>query len=398
MDLAAITLLVYHAPPYLIGLVQLRNAGHAHDADAHPSRAPDAALPLVRDGRRAELGAYPGPVVHRPPDGHLLEVLPLRLGDLRQTITCAAELRRRRETHAEHAGVGDDVDAGVGEALEELGVAEAGVLDAEVAVGLDGVDGLAGLPVDHLGEGGEHVDGVAADADVAEDAILVAQPAELCDGGEDLARGDELGVVGVDEVEVGGAQAVQAAVDGGADGDGRVVKGLGVDAAGLCEEEVGGARGLDGLEGVAEEVLGGAVVGGRVEGSDAVGEQGLADDGDVGHVRGIGVVLRVEGGRAEDQRRQDRRQRRWRRRNGRSHVDVICPYFLLSWCCRGGREQGCDAAIWDWVPETDQHRQSITTTGGPALEGLTLRWMDVGVGEAKSTSTRKWWGGGSWRI
>ncbi len=238
---------------------------------------------------------------------------------------------RGEQAHAQHARVEHDVDARGPEPRERagraapppvhLGRAERPVLHGEVAVAHDGVEGLAGLAEDQLGEVAEHGHGEAADADVAQEAVLVAQAAQLAHGGEDLGGGDELDVVGVDEVEVGGVEAPEAAQDRVADVGGGVVEllaGDAGDAAGLgddAEAVAGHGEGLrvgrggggvrDGGQGGAEERLGRAVVRGRVEGGDAELDR-ARDDASVGHLRRVADVLVVEGRRAEDQRRQGR--------------------------------------------------------------------------------------------
>lgn len=145
------------------------------------------------------------------------------------------------EAHAEDRGVGDDADARGVEGVFADGL-ERGVLQGEVGVGLDCVDGLAGRGEDLLCEGDEERDRVAADADVA-DFAFVAEGAQLADGGESLGWAYELAVVAVDDVEVGGVEALQAAGYGLADPGGGVVEFFGADAADFGEEVVGGAGG-----------------------------------------------------------------------------------------------------------------------------------------------------------
>lgn len=108
----------------------------------------------------------------------------------------------------------------------------------------------------------------------------------------------------VDDVEVGGVEAVEGARDRGADPGGGVVEGVCGDAADLCEQVVGAAVVGGGGEGGGEEELGGAVVGGGVEGGDAGGEGAVDDCGRGERVGGV-VVLVVEGCGAEDEGGED---------------------------------------------------------------------------------------------
>lgn len=79
---------------------------------------------------------------------------------------------------------------------------------------------------------------------------------------------------------------------------GRVVELGAADAADFGEEDVGGARVVGAHagrgEGIAEELFGGAVVGGGVEGADAEGE-GALDDLVCWQRERIEVILGVEG-------------------------------------------------------------------------------------------------------
>ena len=110
----------------------------------------------------------------------------------------------------------------------------------------------------------------------------------------------------VDEVEVRRVQTIEGALDAGADARRGVVEVCGSHAARLCDEEEGGAwRGVgDSRESGAEEEFGGAVVGGCVEGVEAERE-GAGDDGGGGHGLGVGYVLVVESGGADDERGKD---------------------------------------------------------------------------------------------
>lgn len=101
----------------------------------------------------------------------------------------------------------------------------------------------------------------------------------------------------VHHIEVLRLQALQTARDALPHPRGRVVELITRDAADFCEEEVLLARDVGAderrVEGGAEDFFGRAVVGGGVEGADAVLEGLLDEAGGVEFV-GVGVVLVVE--------------------------------------------------------------------------------------------------------
>ncbi|KAL5872944.1 hypothetical protein ACKVWC_011589 [Pyricularia oryzae] len=293
-------------------LLELPHARHPDDGAA------DGLLPHTPAHRHAGVDRQAAPLPQRVLDGDLLEPLAAAGGALlaqRHASGAQALGRRvpallgpgrdagRQQAHGEDAGVEDDVDAGAAEARQGFGGGEDGVLHGKVRVAEDGVDGAARGGGDGLGELQQAGHGVARDADVADQALGL-EGAEGAEPGQDVGRGDELDVVEVRQVEVGGAQALEAAVDGGGDGGGRVVKRRGADAPGLADEEVRVAGPGGGGERVAQEELGGAVVGRCVKGADAQVE-GAGDDGASRHRGRVSDVLGVEGGGAEDHGRED---------------------------------------------------------------------------------------------
>nr|POF04119.1 hypothetical protein CFP56_21874 [Quercus suber] len=320
---------VEDAAPDLHRLLQLAAPADAHDADAEARADVGRALPghaRRRVAARADRGPELEPALERVPDGDDLELLVVPVAEVAGALHGGAQLVAGRvpiahaadghavaaqQAHAERGRVGDDVDAGGA----QLGDAEGGqqlVLDGEVGVRHDGVEGLAGLAQHAVGEGREHLERIAGDADVPDGALLVAQAPQLAHGLQDLVFGDELDVVAVDQVEVRALETVQAARHALAHPGAGVVEGVVADAADLGDEEdvVAGEVGVDevGVEGGAEDLLGGAVVGGGVESAHAELERLLDEAGGVELV-GVGVVLVVEGRGAEDEGRQDGRQR-----------------------------------------------------------------------------------------
>ncbi|KAI4136215.1 MAG: hypothetical protein LQ340_008138, partial [Diploschistes diacapsis] len=292
-------------------------ARHANDAHAAP---PILSAALARR-RRIPAAANRRPLAHpalqRPPDGQGLQAMappvhplagpPHRLPQpLRRRVPVALAADRHavgpQQAHAQHGGVGDDVDAGGAQARQGAR-GQARALQRVAGVALHGVQRLAGVAQHALGQVGQHAHGVAGDADVAERAVLVAHAAQLAHRAHHLRPAHELDVVAVHHVHVAGAQPRQAARHRPPQPPRRVVERREPQPPGFRDEEVRAARVRRGhgrvRERRAEERLRRAVVGGRVEGADPVRE-GAGDDGrrrEDGRVR---IVLAVEGAGAAD--------------------------------------------------------------------------------------------------
>jgi hypothetical protein len=111
--------------------------------------------------------------------------------------------------------------------------------------------------------------------------------------------------MGIHEIQVRRTQALQTPTHTVSYPSGGVIELIARDATSLCDEEVAvsGRRRSELSEGVAEEKLGGAIIGRCIETENIVGK-GASDNVGIGHVGGIGVILVVEGGGPEDERRE----------------------------------------------------------------------------------------------
>jgi hypothetical protein len=110
----------------------------------------------------------------------------------------------------------------------------------------------------------------------------------------------------VDKIEVGSTEALKTATHAISNPSRRVVELVSCDTASLCNEKVTLSRRWRGqlAQRIAEQNLGGTIIGRSIETEDIVGES-TANDVGVWHASRVWMVLVVEGGCSEDQRRED---------------------------------------------------------------------------------------------
>ncbi|KAI6776029.1 hypothetical protein HG530_002787 [Fusarium avenaceum] len=188
----------------------------------------------------------------------------------------------RQKSHSQHAGVRDTVNTCSLEPIQQLLRAQLSILHAEVAVRHDGIQRFSCLAQDHLGQRGKRLNRISADTHIANKS-LVSQPSELYDSSENLLGGYKLDVVCVNKIEIGGTEALKTATN--AISDPSRWRGQ------LAQR-------------IAEQNLGGTIIGRSIETEDIVSESTTNDVG-VWHVSRVWMVLVVEGGCSEDQRRED---------------------------------------------------------------------------------------------
>ncbi|KAI6753633.1 hypothetical protein HG531_005802 [Fusarium graminearum] len=286
----------YHTRPQRPRLLQLIHARHTHHTNTQPSLFESPADSyffqvlafILRNGRElsAKVAQFGG---RRMPSAHRTVV---------DTACC-------QKTHAEHTSIRQTVHTSSLEAIEQRLVSKLIVLYAKVAVRHDSIQRLSRLAQDHLCKRRKGLNRITANTNISY-KTQISQPSQLSNSSEHLFRRNKLDIVGINKIKIRGSQSFKTATHAVVDPGRRIVKLVACDAPSLCDNKITLARWwrCQFSQGVTEENLGGAVVGGCVEGEDVVGESAAYDIG-VGHVLRVGVVLHVEGGCAEDERRED---------------------------------------------------------------------------------------------
>lgn len=157
----------------------------------------------------------------------------------RMPITQSTDRRAisSQEAHTKRARVGDDIHAGIDEALQAVRQ-QSGVLQSIIRVRLNNVDGLSCFAENHLRQLTKDVDRVATNADILQSTFFVADATQLRDGSQHFRRRDKLAIVAIDHIKIIGFQALTTSLDTLANPLGRIIESVACNTADFCENEI----------------------------------------------------------------------------------------------------------------------------------------------------------------